>query len=225
MVSNALDEAAKELDGVAKVKSTIRQSIERGIRVLIRDPVALARQTQRLFQTVATPVTPSRTRLPSYGTQVALFTQNTATTGPALANGDLYASGLSVARAQAALNTEFLRRPDAVDAAEEVLNTIDDLAAWRDESYIAVDTVDPGASWQATQDALAFVAGALVSQSFDLAVERSIVLTSERTIIDVAFEVYGTVDDRLDDLINDNDLSGDEIVELPRGREVVYYAS
>jgi hypothetical protein len=70
---------------------------------------------------------------------------------------------------------------------------------------------------------VALTAGHLVETSFTLLQERRIVLDRERTIIDLAAELYGSVDDRLDLLINSNDLTGSEILELPRGRTIVYY--
>ena len=48
-------------------------------------------------------------------------------------------------------------------------------------------------------------------------------LGHNRTIIDLVAELYGSVDDQLDFLISSNDLTGDEILELPKGREIVYY--
>jgi len=59
--------------------------------------------------------------------------------------------------------------------------------------------------------------------SFSLKQERSIVLDRARTIVDISAELYGEVDAQLDFLINSNNLSGSEILEVPKGREIVYY--
>ena len=59
--------------------------------------------------------------------------------------------------------------------------------------------------------------------SFSLVPERRIVLAKARTIVDLSAELYGQVDEKIDFLIRSNDLSGDEIHELPKGREIVYY--
>lgn len=83
--------------------------------------------------------------------------------------------------------------------------------------------VDTGEAYAAMQRATSLAAGYLVAQSFILAEERTIVLGRARTVIDLAGELYGVVDDKLDFLISTNDLSGDEIVELPIGRAIVYY--
>jgi hypothetical protein len=61
--------------------------------------------------------------------------------------------------------------------------------------------------------------------SFDVIPERRIVLDRARTIVDLAAELYGSVDDRLDFLINSNDLTGSEILELPANKVIKYYAA
>jgi len=48
-------------------------------------------------------------------------------------------------------------------------------------------------------------------------------LSRDRTIIDLVGELYGNIDDELDFFINSNNLSGNEILELPKGKEIVYY--
>jgi hypothetical protein len=83
--------------------------------------------------------------------------------------------------------------------------------------------VDTGESYAALQNAGALAAGYLIEYSFSLIQERRIVLGRPRTIIDLAGQLYGSVDDKLDAMIDVNGLSGDEIVELPAGREIVYY--
>lgn len=83
--------------------------------------------------------------------------------------------------------------------------------------------VDTGESYAALQNAGALASGYLVEYSFSLIQERRLVLGRARTIIDLAGQLYGTVDDKLDAMIDTNGLSGDEIIEVPAGREIVYY--
>ena len=98
-----------------------------------------------------------------------------------------------------------------------------------DDGFVATEAVDPsaldtGGGYQAMQRAVATAAGMLVAISFDLVPERRIVLDRARTIVDLAAELYGTVDSRLDFLIETNGLTGSEILELPRGSTILYYA-
>jgi hypothetical protein len=121
------------------------------------------------------------------------------------------------------VNNQFVTKSEALQAAEVVLTQLDDVTAWRDQNFQSLGGVDTGGSYQKLQEAVALTAGFLVEISFSLKQERRIVLDRNRTIVDLAAELYGSVDDQLDFLINSNDLSGSEILELPRGREIVYY--
>lgn len=215
---------ADTVSGTQRAFDQIQSSINRGIDVLIGQPLTLAYQTIQLIKTPARVSQQAAARLDAYSNLFQQYVGRPAENRTTLYNVDLFASAAATATAQAAFNTTFTRRPEAVHAAEQLLTQLDALAAWRDEQFAALGDVDDGSSWQATQDLLATVAGALVDKSFDLAAERVLVLTSDRSIIDVCFEVYGSVDDKLDTLLADNAMSGDEIVELPRGRMVVYYA-
>lgn len=127
--------------------------------------------------------------------------------------------------------TTFSTRSQVIAAAADLLDQLDSLIAWRDQGYADLGTVntaanfqlDTGEAYQALQQAAGLAAGYLVNASFSLIPERAIVLTRPRTIIDLAAELYGSVDDKLDLLINTNNLSGDEILELPKGKRLVYY--
>ena len=85
------------------------------------------------------------------------------------------------------------------------------------------ELVDTGETYLAMQNSTALAVGFLVELSFTLAQERRITLDRPRTLIDLVAELYGDVDSQLDFFIDTNDLSGDEIIELPAGREIVYY--
>lgn len=121
------------------------------------------------------------------------------------------------------VNSQFTTKTEAIQAAETILTQFDDVVTWRDANYEALEQIDTGAAYQKLQEAVAIAAGFLVEISFSLKQERAIVLDRSRTIVDLAAELYGSVDDQLDFLINSNNLSGSEILELPKGREVVYY--
>lgn len=62
----------------------------------------------------------------------------------------------------------------------------------------------------------------LIRQSLSLPTEQIIRLESDRTPIDLTFELYKSLTN-LDLLIEYNELTGDEILLIPRGREIRYY--
>jgi prophage DNA circulation protein len=72
------------------------------------------------------------------------------------------------------------------------------------------------------------VAGTVIKSalgiSFELPIKRIKILDKPDTIIGLSFEFYGNVDDVvLDYFILTNNLTGNEIIEVPRGREIVFY--
>lgn len=125
----------------------------------------------------------------------------------------------------------YRTRRQAVEDADTVMTQSEQLTTWRESGFGALESVpgvnaaqvDTGESYQALQRAVALAAGQLIELSFTLIPERRIVLGSPCTIVDLAAKLYGEVDNRLDFLIDSNNLSGDEILELPRGRSILYY--
>jgi len=134
----------------------------------------------------------------------------------------------------------FETAPQALAAAEVILAQLDALAAWRDENYESISggnlsapaqadfisspgNTDQGLAFRYLSDAAALAAGFLIDLSFSLAKERKFILDRPRSIIDLTAELYGNVDDNLDFFIDSNHLNGDEIFELPKGRQIVYY--
>lgn len=155
-------------------------------------------------------------------------------------------SGVNRRRADAkrtgvvAAGNAFATAGQAVDAAESLLTQVDNLIAWQDANWLSINggnlteaeqadfisaptNLDQGGSLRHLQDAALIAAGYLIDLSFNLAREKRFVLTSPRSIIDLCAELYGDVDGVLDFFIDSNSLTGDEILELPRGRSIVYY--
>jgi hypothetical protein len=131
-------------------------------------------------------------------------------------------------------NSPFTSRAQVVSAAAAVLGQLDAVTAWRDAGFTALGAVDmpadlqidTGEAYAALQQLVAIAAGYLIRASFSLLPEKTITLSRPRTIIDLSAEIYGRVDDdTLNRLINTNNLSGDELLELPQNRRIVYYPS
>lgn len=219
-------------DAVRKQFNAINDSINQGIDVLIAQPLTLAFQTTQLLQAPARALSGIEARLDAYGNLAgSIISGNGAVVksdeGVRGSNRfharDLYASSYVTGSVVSVVNRRFTTKTEALEAAEAVLDQFQDVAAWRDDNFQALAQVDTGEAYQKLQEAVALTAGFLVEISFSLKQERRIVLDRARTIIDLAAELYGSVDDQLDFLINSNSLTGSEILELPRGREIVYY--
>ena len=218
------------LDTTTQAYRDIEQSINRGIDVLIRDPLTLATQFVQLIQAPARTSESITARLESYANlagRLVRFQPSDSSTATAntFHTTDLAATSAVSGSVVAVTETDFQTQPAAIEAADMLVRQLDTVVEWRERTYNAIEGVtDTGESYQALQQAVAVAANYLIEVSFTLLQERRIVLTRERTIIDLAGELYGRVDDNtLNFLINTNQLTGSEILELPRGRSVVYY--
>lgn len=139
------------------------------------------------------------------------------------------------ARTDVAAQNKFESSTQALDAAAIVLEQLDALVEWRDENFKSLtgDTedfistpsnTDTAGAIEALQRAVGLGAGFLIQLSFQLPREQRFELGGPRTFLDVCWEVNGTIEnDALDFFIKSNNLSGDEILELPTGKEIIYY--
>lgn len=240
-------------DSVASVNRAFRDlqsDINLGLDILIGQPLLLARQISDLIKAPGRALVGIESRLDAYARLAAsIFGAKAANPAEAFASGtalvqrrarianDLHISDLFAANAVAgsivatALDGSFTTRPQAIAAAASVQAQLDALVLWRDNGFatlaslpeVSESLVDTGSAVQALQAAVSLTVGFLVQSAFGLVVERRIVLDRPRTIVDLAAELYGEVDNRLDLLIASNNLTGDEIIELPRGRVISFY--
>lgn len=125
----------------------------------------------------------------------------------------------------------FGNRTQILAAAAEVIAQMEAMVIWRDGGFAALgdgvddqaQALDTGEAYAALQDVVARTAGYLIQASFSALPERALVLDRPRTIIDLCAELYGTVDGKLDLLVATNDFTGDELLELPAGKRVLWY--
>lgn len=232
IAQSALQNIANAQDDVQRQFNAVFDSINTGIDILIQDPLTLAFQTTILLQTPARADTSIRARLDAYSNLVntiitgenAIRTQgNDSQEANAFQNDDLFVSTLVTGTIVSVVNNQFETKIEALSAAEEILDLASAVTVWRDANYESLGLIDTGSAYQQFQEAVALTAGFLVEISFSLKQERSIILTHDRTIVDVVAELYGTVDEQLDFFIASNDLTGTEILELPKGKEVRYF--
>lgn len=245
-----LDGAAAILQPIADVQdnvmrqfNNIKDSITRGIGILIDTPLTLALQTVQMTQAPARALTSIQARLSGYknlieslitGDKAVVSSGGSGGSGTAVPGSqdfdsnefhakDLYVSTYVTGSVVSSINNQFTTKVEAITAAEEILSQMSDVTDWRDENFEALDQIDTGGSYQKLQETVALAAGFLVEISFDLKQERKVILDRDRTMIDVVAELYGAVDSELDFFIASNALSGDEHLELKKGREIVYY--
>lgn len=249
-IAASLGEAAAATREVQQRFEDARDAILQSLDTLIEDPLALGLALAELVQIPAESAALVRARLDAYEALAVLVLASLAgSPSTALASGvvlprrnvaiannfhvaDVVATAAVAGAVRAALATTYSTRPQAVAAAAAVLEQFDAVVAWRDAAFDVLGPAaalseaartDTGEAYAALREAVALTAGYLVEVSFELVPERRIVLDRARTAIDLCAELYGVVDAKLEFLIETNDLSGSEIIELPAGREIVYY--
>lgn len=227
-----LQGVADTQDDVRKTFNAVFDSINNGLDTLVGEPLTLAFQTTILLQTPALAEQNITARLDAYSNLISSLidgedsvrsANNDSQNSNAFQNDDLFALTSVTGAIVSVINNQFLTKPEAIAAAEEILDLASRVTVWRDANYESLAEIDTGSAYQQFQEAVALTAGFLVEISFSLRQEKSIKLDRARTIIDLAAELYGEVDPQLDFLISSNELTGSEILELPKGREIVWF--
>ena len=230
--SNTLQDIANTQDDVRQQFNAIKDSINQGIDILISDPLTLAFQTTQLLQSPARALTNIVARLDAYNGLIdSIITSVGAITLPGrdsrnsneFHTKDLYVSTYVTGSVVSVVNNQFTTKTEAIEAAEAILTQFENITNWRDDNYQSLEEIDTGSAYQQLQESVALTAGFLVEISFTLKQERRFILDRNRTYIDLVPELYGETDDQYDFFITSNNLSGDEMFELPKGREIVYY--
>lgn len=245
----ALGRAASATPSVRRAFDVADARIRQSMDILLDDPIELTKSLVGLIALPGQSEAPIASRLDAYDAYLdRLLTSPsgrpqdflTTTAMPRrttqIVNAwrltDVAAMAAVSASASAAVDATYRARPEAIVTAARLFTMLDDVIAWRDAGYAALSgradagtCMDHGGAIQALQQAVALAASHLISTSFELAVERRIVLDRPRSLLSLAAELYGDVDDVLDFLIETNGLTGSEIIEIPAGREIVYYAT
>ncbi len=256
-----IDSAADNMAAVAETQASvsknfndIKKSINKGISVLVGQPLTLAFQTMAMIKAPSQALDLISARLSAYGnlansiisgSSARISNTGTGSIGTVtptndnraaneLASRELFVqsavAGACSSAMAAALDPDgaggYDTRAQAITAAETLLAQFDAAVEWSDANYAALngEVVDTGGPYQQLQKAVALSAGALVQLAYNLSQERTITLDRPRSIVDFVAQYYGGVDEYLDLFINTNNLTGSEILELPKGRKVVVYA-
>lgn len=236
-IQAALRTASSATEAVNRQFRDIQQQINFGLDVLIGDPLQLAQQLLNLITAPARALSGIVSRLEAYRDLLdRMLERSRSAPSPAsvlereqvrLSNdfhtADLAGSGAVLGSVASVVEHRFSAKPQALEAAEDILDAAAALTAWRDEQFAELGQIDTGEGYQALQETVALAVGYLVEISFTLVPERATVLDRPRGLIELTAELYGVVDARLDFMISTNRLTGSEILELPRGKRVVYY--
>lgn len=147
-----------------------------------------------------------------------------------------------LATAQAVAAEKYTTRREALEAAFELAVIHDEMITWSEANYAVlfaasagpdptrphvsgVGAQDTGESRVIVQTAVARAISFLIASSFSLGIEQAIVTTTPTSPLSLCARLYGpTFLESFDDFMDSNQFSGDEILEIPAGTTVRYYA-
>jgi hypothetical protein len=213
------------------------RALEDNILNLATQPAAFASTILLTTQSILTAPERIRARLAgAYGAVFDLFkeTFDIGKQGPDLdvvqETRKIQAAALVLGITEAAVAEPWEKRNDAIAAALLIQTAAAQYIAWKEAQTAKVAEIKPESPVAANADgsdadlieAATIAAGILVTQSYTLMQERAIITDRARALVDVTAEIYGDPS-RIDDVILNNNLTGSEILEIPRGRRLVYY--
>lgn len=158
--------------------------------------------------------------------------------GNSFTNNNLLASTAVLAAIESTISEEtvFPTRSSAINAIEALDTLFTNYVNWSDvnrESLIqgvsftreagTNDLIDTGEAYQQLLNVFSISQGRLTQIAFTALQERTVLLDRDRTFIDFAAEFYGELDLQYDFIIQSNNLSGIELFDIKKGREMVYY--
>lgn len=123
------------------------------------------------------------------------------------------------------INCGFASRSDVLETAAQIAASFAEYSAYIDSQNKKNAFVDTGETYEKLLNVVTYSLRSLEETAFNLPVTRIITLDRDRQLFELLTELYGKDGfNRQDQFINDNKLTADEIVLIPMGREVRYYA-
>ena len=224
---NDLEEFLKPMydtfEDIQKGYDAISGSITRGLDILIGQPATLMAQVSILIDAPSRLLSSLKAQLEGYVNVI----DTTLNGQPESDNDYLFdnvVAGSSMASiCKSAVSGTFGTQEEAIAYANTLATKFDEYTEWRDTQFRDRGLVDDPDSYRALQDTVALTIGNIITTSFTLSRRFEITLDRDRNIVELETELYGTVDQNMDFMIDSNNLVGKELIIIPKGREVVYY--
>ena len=234
-ILNVLDEVTEGFDNITGLTDDIRADIDQAVRDitseiddLVESPADLMTSMLQLFRYPATVDIDVEAKIDGYATIYSNIIDGFITTANqygegfgAIAAGILAALGLSAAESTTAGDISTR------DEAGQVVSDLDSLNSTINDSMQDIEDAGSFSAAYELQQTLELTMSAalsgLIDRALNLPAERSIIMDREVPPTVLCYELFGSLDN-LDDWMNFNRFVDDEILLIPRGREVRWYA-
>jgi prophage DNA circulation protein len=241
-IAGAIDFISSTVDSITGAVNDISRYITNNMSTLLEAPLTLAGSIQRLIAAPSQAIASVQQRFAMYQDLYselhdAITGNNSNDAKNQCAEQELYASATIGALCASALYADtdgigFKTRADATGLAQSLIDLytsiqgdIDALQDGTEDAALENQFAANDELAKAIKKAVSLTVQYLVTQAFSLKQEHITTLLYDRNILDVCYELYGTTENAtLDMFIDSNSLTDDEIIMLPAGREIRYYA-
>ena len=239
-IENALGKASAAVASVTETIEDVGDSINRGIDVLIGDPLTIARQTQLMISEPRRQLDSVKAKLDGYKNLANDIVSGPTTSKNSYSNDAANAfhfdrmtmhSFVGNDAMLSAASPDNLKKADYIASAESLITQLELYQTWHDDNYaelvddeISNAGVDTGGGVLELRQLISRACSSLITKAFEGKTEFSMVNHNERTPIDLCYELYGTATNEAVDLFTgSNKLVGEELFLIPVGREIVWY--
>lgn len=217
------DEVKREFDAAI-------QGLTTGLDVLVDDPIQLAQEINNTIRIPIAATNSLQNAFTTFGRFLAGQQQTTPITVDSTGLNEYVSRRLTNYSSQASLvqftvnEAAYRSRQDAIAGANSLDDELTALVTWDDTERAALGMLDTGKIYQPIQEATALERGRLVSETFDLPLERRFFTDRTRNIIEMAVDLYGDAsDETVNLLIETNGFVGPDLLQIFSGREVVFF--
>lgn len=246
-IKKTMAKVAAATAAVERAFNDVADLLDETLTTLVGGPLLIATQMIALTRLPSQAASSIQAKLDAYGNLLASLTEGESNqfaqgldsqAGNAFTNNNLLASLAVLGSIESTIseNTIFTTRTETIEAIENLDSKFTDYLNWSDRNREGLvigalptrepgttDLIDTGESYQQLLNVFAIGQGRLTQIAFSALQERSVILDRDRTFIDFAAEFYSQLDEQYDFIIQSNKLTGIELFEIPKGREMVYY--
>ena len=142
---------------------------------------------------------------------------------------DTAAISALAALSETIIDSTFQTRKEAVEAAKKLIDLEETWTTYIESETAKINELnDVFIRNNDIVELVSAAAGEVLKQSYELKVEKTIILTEDKTLVEIAYENYPddfkeNPDGTIEYLRNTNDLTDDDFFLLPKGREIKIY--
>lgn len=229
-INNALRQMADQSENVIRNFDAAVTGLKNGISFYANRPSDMAVQLNRLIRLPGLAQNSLKSALNYFSGLINGQAENLTQTIDNTARNDFNLRKLVAYSALSSMadftvnRASYQSRKDAIYAADFLAEEFSFVDSWESDQAKNLGVIDYGVIYQPVQELISVESGRLVSKTYDLPLERRFFTDRTRNIVELAAKLYGNADDdTINLLIDTNNFVGPDLIQIPKGREVVYF--